>query len=86
VPLELAFRWGGTRTVNLRDRRNRRDPSTSMYKFPRLFGGLESHLNHATMVRVASFLVGRCAESCGVSPREFEAALFMWGYKVATTG
>ena len=41
VPLELAFRWGGTRTVNLRDRRDGRNPSTSMYTFPRLFGGLE---------------------------------------------
>ena len=38
---------------------------------------------HALIVRRASQLIWQVAKECQASPREIEAALFMWGYNVA---
>jgi hypothetical protein len=58
----------------------RRNPSTATLKFDRLFG-LDRDQCHASMVRLSSKLIRNIA--CGARPREFEAALFMWGYDVS---
>jgi hypothetical protein len=93
IPDNLAFRWGSSRTAPAKGARNSRDPSMVNYRFPRLFGGNRSHFNHARMVQLGSALAKSCthliAESSNstsfIKPsiRQFEAALFMWGYRVA---
>jgi hypothetical protein len=63
------------------DREPKRTPDTNHIRFPALFGKTRD-LRHATMVRWASQLIWQVAKECHASPREIEAALFMWGYNV----
>jgi hypothetical protein len=63
------------------DREPKRTPDTNRIRFPALFGKTRD-LRHATMVRWASQLIWQVAKECHASPREIEAALFMWGYNV----
>jgi hypothetical protein len=64
------------------DREAKRTPKTRRIHFPALFGKARDRC-HASMVRWASQLIWQVAKECQASPREIEAALFMWGYKVA---
>jgi hypothetical protein len=63
------------------DRDPKRNPDTNRIHFPALFGKTRDRC-HASMVRWASQLIGQVAKECQASPREIEAALFMWGYNV----
>jgi hypothetical protein len=63
------------------DREAKRRPDTNRIHFPALFGRTRDRC-HASMVRWASQLIWQVAKECQVSPREIEAALFMWGYNV----
>ena len=63
------------------DREAKRRPDTNRIHFPALFG-LARDRCHASMVRWASQLIWQVAKECQASPREIEAALFMWGYNV----
>ncbi len=64
------------------DREAKRSPETNRIHFPALFGKARDRC-HASMVRSASQLIWQVAKECQASPREIEAALFMWGYNVA---
>jgi hypothetical protein len=64
------------------DREAKRNPDTNRIHFPALFGRTRDRC-HASMVRWASQLIWQVAKECQASPREIEAALFMWGYNVA---
>jgi hypothetical protein len=64
------------------DREAKRTPETNRIHFPALFGKARDRC-HASMVRWASQLIWQVAKECQASPREIEAALFMWGYNVA---
>jgi hypothetical protein len=64
------------------DREAKRSPETDRIHFPALFGKARDRC-HALMVRSASQIIWEVAKDCQASPREIEAALFMWGYKVA---
>jgi hypothetical protein len=64
------------------DREAKRCPETNRIHFPALFGKARDRC-HASMVRWASQLIWQVARECRASPREIEAALFMWGYRVA---
>ena len=64
------------------DRETKRSPETRRIHFPALFGKARDRC-HASMVRWASQLIWQVANECHASPREIEAALFMWGYNVA---
>jgi hypothetical protein len=64
------------------DREPKRNPDTNRIHFPALFGKARDRC-HASMVRWASQLIWQVAKECQASPREIEAALFMWGYSVA---
>ena len=64
------------------DREAKRSPETDRIHFPVLFGKARDRC-HASMVRWASQLIWQIAKECQTSPREIEAALFMWGYNVA---
>jgi hypothetical protein len=64
------------------DREPKRSPETKHIHFPALFGKARDRC-HASMVRWASQLIWQVAKECQASPREIEAALFMWGYNVA---
>lgn len=64
------------------DREAKRSPATKRIHFPVLFGKTRDRC-HASMVRRASQLIWQVAKECQASPREIEAALFMWGYNVA---
>lgn len=64
------------------DREAKRSPETNRIHFPALFGKARDRC-HALMVRSASQVICQVAKDCQASPREIEAALFMWGYKVA---
>jgi hypothetical protein len=64
------------------DREAKRTPDTNRIHFPALFGKTRDRC-HASMVRWASQLIWQVAKECHASPREIEAALFMWGYNVA---
>ena len=63
------------------DREPKRNPDTNRIHFPALFGKARDCC-HASMMRWASQLIWQVAKECRVSPREIEAALFMWGYNV----
>jgi hypothetical protein len=63
------------------DREAKRNPDTDRIHFPALFGKTRDRC-HASMVRWASQLIWQVAKECQASPREIEAALFMWGYNV----
>jgi hypothetical protein len=63
------------------DREAKRNPATNRIHFPALFGKTRDRC-HASMVRRASQLIWQVAGECHASPREIEAALFMWGYNV----
>ena len=63
------------------DREAKRSPETNRIHFPALFGKTRDRC-HASMVRWASQLICQVAKECQASPREIEAALFMWGYNV----
>jgi hypothetical protein len=67
------------------DREAKRSPETNHIHFPALFGKARDRC-HASMVRSASQVIWQVAKDCQASPREIEAALFMWGYKVAEQG
>ena len=64
------------------DRETKRTPDKKRIRFPVLFGQARDRC-HALMVRWASQLIWQVAKECQASPREIEAALFMWGYNVA---
>src|ERR1700690_974701 len=64
------------------DREAKRSPETRRIHFPALFGKARDRC-HASMVRWASQIISQAARECQASPREIEAALFMWGYRVA---
>src|ERR1700733_7448635 len=64
------------------DREAKRSPETNRIHFPALFGKARDRC-HASMVRWGSQIICQVAKDCQTSPREIEAALFMWGYKVA---
>jgi hypothetical protein len=64
------------------DREAKRCPETNRIHFPALFGKARDRC-HASMVRWASQIIWQVARECRASPREIEAALFMWGYRVA---
>ena len=64
------------------DREPKRNPDTNRIHFPALFGSARDR-RHASMVRWASQLIWQVAKECQASPREIEAALFMWGYNVS---
>jgi len=64
------------------DREAKRSPETNRIHFPALFGKARDRC-HALMVRSASQIIWQVAKDCQAGPREIEAALFMWGYKVA---
>ena len=64
------------------DREAKRRPDTNRIHFPALFGKNRDRC-HASMVRSASQLIWQVAKECQASPKEIEAALFMWGYNVA---
>ena len=64
------------------DREAKRAPETNRIHFPALFGKARDRC-HASMVLWASQLIWQVAKECQASPREIEAALFMWGYNVA---
>ena len=53
-------------------------PDTNRIDFPALF----ANTRNRWMVRWASQLIWQVAKECQASPREIEAALFMWGYNV----
>jgi hypothetical protein len=63
------------------DREAKRRPETNRIHFPALFGKARDRC-HASMMRSASHLIWQVAKECQASPREIEAALFMWGYNV----
>ena len=63
------------------DKQDGRNPDTSAIVFPSLFGKSKDR-NHAVMMRRASGVVVQVAQKCGITAREIEAALFMWGYRV----
>jgi len=63
------------------DREAKRRPDTNRIHFPALFGRTRDRC-HASMVRWASQTIWQVAKECQASPREIEAALFMWGYNV----
>jgi hypothetical protein len=63
------------------DREAKRNPDTNRIHFPALFGKTRDRC-HASMVRWASQLIWQVSEECQASPREIEAALFMWGYNI----
>ena len=65
------------------DREPKRNPDTNRIHFPALFGKTRDRC-HASMVRWASQLIWQVAKECQASPREIEAALFMWGYNVCS--
>jgi hypothetical protein len=64
------------------DREAKRSPETNRIHFPALFGRARDRC-HASMVRSASQLIWQVAKECQASPREIEAGLFMWGFRVA---
>lgn len=64
------------------DREAKRTPETKRIHFPALFGNARDRC-HASMVRWASQLIWQVAKECQATPREIEAALFMWGYNVS---
>jgi hypothetical protein len=64
------------------DREAKRTPETNRIHFPALFGKARDRC-HASMMRWASQLIWQVAKECRASPKEIEAALFMWGYNVA---
>jgi hypothetical protein len=87
VPEDLRFRWGAKQPPPPRGQIDPRNPSRGRYVFPALFSPYPYDLQHAEMVRQGSVLVSECVRlimspRSRVSPRELEAALFMWGYRV----
>ena len=73
----LLFPWGAAQSKHIN-----RDPSNETIKFPRLFGGIRSHYKHASAMSVSSSIVRSVSTQLNIDPRDFEAALFMWGYSV----
>ena len=61
------------------DREPKRTPIRTAFIFRHCFGKNRDRC-HASMVRWASQLIWQVAKDCCASPREIEAALFMWGY------
>lgn len=87
VSREIMFPWGSKRvskaTLPNEDSRN---PSSPTIKFPRLFGA-NSDYRHAQAMYLASKLVREVVfelqrTNLGLTERQFECALFMWGYDV----
>jgi hypothetical protein len=74
VPSELAFAWHDGR-----GRKNRRNPSQGLLKFPRL----GEHQLHASNMRRASRVLNSAAQQAGCSVQDMERALFMIGYDVS---
>lgn len=74
---DLLFPWGTAQSQHIN-----RDPSNETIKFPRLFGGNRSHYKHASAMSVSSSIVRSVSTQLNIDPRDFEAALFMWGYSV----
>lgn len=74
---DLLFPWGTAQSKHIN-----RDPSSETIKFPRLFGGIRSHYKHARAMSVSSSIVRTVSNQLNIDPRDFEAALFMWGYSV----
>ena len=77
ISKDLLFPWGTAQSNHLN-----RNPSSELVKFPRLFGGNRSHHKHAIAMSVSSSIVRSVSTQLKIDPRDFEAALFMWGYSV----
>jgi hypothetical protein len=83
----LLFPWGAARPKKHNQNNVRsRDPSTKSIKFPRLFGANKDY-KHADAMFRSSMLIREVVQAlqlkgANVSSREYEAALFMWGYDV----
>ncbi len=75
VEEQLRFPWGRARTEGVN-----RNPSNEVIKFPNLFN-MKSE-RHAQAMHDASRIACKVATNLSITPREFEAALFMWGYSV----
>jgi hypothetical protein len=75
---ELIYPWGQSRSSLTPNPRN---PSADNIRFPRLFGA-NSHSKHARAMQNGSSIVREVSANLGISPRDLEAALFMWGYDV----
>jgi hypothetical protein len=86
VPPELSFAWGASKEKTTGGEPNKRNPSTEKFRFPSLFRQ-HPDLNHAGMMRKASFLLTAVVEKSGgqshLNLPGLEKALFMIGYDVA---
>lgn len=87
IDAEIIFPWGGKK-MSRREIRGKesRNPSTTLIKFPRLFGSnLDS--KHASAMHIVSKLVRTVVGDLkskypDITARQFECALFMWGYDI----
>ena len=87
ISQDIIFPWGEKKS-KLREVRGKetRNPSSSRVIFPRLFG-TKTDYTHARAMCVASRLVREVvaeltASALELNERQFECALFMWGYDV----
>ncbi len=80
TPEELGFMWGASRPT--RQGQHRRNPSVDPYRFRELGVGNKKNRQHANMVARGSRLIANLSQKTGVTPREWEAALFMVGYEL----
>jgi len=76
---KLEFRWRNSRSYN---KPNPRDPSRANVKLGTLFRGKYKHKAHAESMQYGSYVARKVAAKLSIPVREFEAALFMWGYDV----
>lgn len=76
---ELLFPWGEAKTKGIN-----RNPSNDVIKFPRLFAGakIKKNFRHAEAMHISSKILNQVSNRLSITPRELEAALFMWGYAV----
>lgn len=81
VPQGLSFPWGKSQRPQKTGVRDIRDPSWGNFRFPALFGSRKDLL-HAKAASSASNVISFAVRDLTISNRDFEAALFMWGYQV----
>lgn len=84
VPDELAFSWGSSREKHVQGIRDKRNPSDTQLKYPRLFNAKNKDFHHAKMMRDASNLFQLTSKLLEdkVSVNHLERAMFMIGYDV----
>ncbi len=80
LPEEFGFMWGQSRLT--KQGHHHRNPSVGPYKFRALGVGNYRNGQHADMVVRGSKLIDNLSQQTGVTPREWEAALFMVGYEL----